>query len=559
MSDVPQGKPAWSPLQRRVLGALFASPLYGATLLHRHPVHMATLPPDAWPGDASHGAAIIGGTFTLEGVRLRAEGSPWDETDADLAWRTALHEFQWLRDLRALGGNDARRSARLLTEEWLDRHESCSALAWRADVLGRRLAMWTSHYELFFASASDSLRLRLLASMTRQARHLGRVAARESDGLGRLAALKGLLYAGLCLPGELPLTVKARRLLETELAWQVSPDGGHAARSPAAQILLLRDLIDMRAALSASGQKPMPPLSAAIDRAATLLRFLRHGDGALAVFNGGGEGNPTVIDLVLAHADARKHPGSRATVTGFERLAAGRLLAIVDSGGPARPGLDSRAHAGTLSFEASFGKERLIVNCGASAASGQEWRQAARATAAHSTLTVEDLNSSEIRPDGTLGRRPEHVTAEREETDGATWLGLSHDGYVPPFGLVHRRRLYMPAEGNELRGEDSLEPADGKLAEGATGLPENRAFAIRFHLHPTVRASLVQDGGAVFLRLPSGIGWRLRVAGAKIDLVDSMYFGNSQARRTQQVVLSGRTSSGKTTVKWALRQEGAPR
>jgi uncharacterized heparinase superfamily protein len=560
MSDMPRGKPAWSPFQRRLYGTLFASPVYGATLRHRRPERMATVPADAWPGDAGHGAAITGGAFTLEGIRVKAEESPFDESGADAAWRAALHEFQWLRDLRALGGNDARRCARNLTEEWLDRYETCAGLPWRADIMGRRLALWAAHYELFFASAADEFRLRLLASMTRQARHLNRVAARESDGLGRIAAIKGLLYAGLCLPGELPLLEKARRLLEGELAWQVAADGGHVERSPAAQLVLLRDLIDIRAALSASRQAGITALGLAIERAATMLRFFRHGDGALAVFNGSGEGTPTMVDLVLAHADARGRPGHSAPDTGFERFNAGRLLIIADSGPPAAPGLDTHAHAGTLSLEVSFGKERLIVNCGASAASSPEWRQAARATAAHSTLTVEDLNSSEIRPDGTLGRRPGHVTAEREETDGAVWLSLSHDGYAQPFGLIHRRRLYMPADGNEMRGEDSLVPADHQLAEGAAmGLPDNRAFAIRFHLHPTVRASLVQDGGAVFLRLPSGIGWRLRVGGASIDLVESMYFGGSQARRTQQIVLSGRTGSGTTTVKWALRQEGSPR
>ncbi|MDA0661725.1 MAG: heparinase II/III family protein [Proteobacteria bacterium] len=556
MSQTPRGKAAWSSFQRRLYGTVFATPLYGVTLLRRSPAQLANVPPDSWPGDASRGAAILGGVFTLAGTRLRPEVSPWDETDAAPAWREALHEFLWLRDLRALGGDDARRCARDLTEEWLERHDSCSGPAWRADVVGRRLTAWASHYKLFFASAPDEFRLQLLASMARQARHLGRVAARETSGMRRLAAIKGLLLAGMGLPGEMPLFVRAVRLLEDELALQIAADGSHVERSPSGQLVLLRDLVDMRAALSTARQEPLALLGDVIGHAAAMLRFFRHGDGGLAVFNSGGEGDPTTVDIVLAQADARERPAQSAPQSGFERLSAGKLLAIVDAGQPAPPGLDREAHAGTLSFEASYGRERLIVNCGASLASGPDWRQAARATAAHSTLAIEDMNSSEIRANGSLGRRPEHVTVEREQTDGNVWLSMSHDGYAEPFGLIHRRRIYMAASGDELRGEDSLVPAQRKLAEGTAGEPDNRAFAIRFHIHPAARASLAQDGNAVFLRLPSGIGWRLRVGGAKIDLAESMYFGGNEARRTQQIVLSGRTGAATTTVKWALRREG---
>ena len=86
--------------------------------------------------------------------------------------------------------------------------------------------------------------------MARQARHLGRVAGRDVEGLARIAAVKGLLYAGLSIPGDITLLARAQRMLETELARQIGDDGGHAERSPSRQLVLLRDLVDMRAALS---------------------------------------------------------------------------------------------------------------------------------------------------------------------------------------------------------------------------------------------------------------------------------------------------------------------
>ena len=121
---------------------------------------------------------------------------------------------------------------------------------------------------------------------------------------------------------------------------------------------------------------------------------------------------------------------------------------------------------------------------------------------------------------------------------------MSHDGYAAVFGMVHHRRLYLAASGEDLRGEDRL---DG---------PAEKDFTVRFHLHPDVRAIPARDGQTVLLRLGRGGGWRFRAQGAAMALEPSIYLGRAgEARRTQQVVLTGRTKSGGATVKWALRKE----
>ena len=68
---------------------------------------------------------------------------------------------------------------------------------------------------------------------------------------------------------------------------------------------------------------------------------------------------------------------------------------------------------------------------------------------------------------------------------------------------------------------------------------------MRFHLHPSVEASLVEGESAALLRLPSGSLWRLRAAGAEMSLGESIYLGSGEARKTQQVVLSGTAAPGR--------------
>jgi uncharacterized heparinase superfamily protein len=302
--------------------------------------------------------------------------------------------------------------------------------------------------------------------------------------------------------------------------------------------------VEIRGAL-AGARHPIPDsLTQAIDRAAPVLRFFRHGDGGLALFNGSREGEPKWLDTLLTHADAKGRPPLSLPHTGFQRLVADRTTLVVDTGGPPPRGHDRGAHAGLLSFEMSVGKERLIVNCGAHPTGAGDWELAQRATAAHSTLSVEDRNSVEVIAGRGVGRRPRAITCERREADGATLLELSHDGYAAAYGVVHRRTLYLAVTGEDLRGEDRL--------EGTAG----RSFVIRFHVHPTVQVSVTQGGSAAFLRGPSGTGWRLRVSGAAVSLADSVYLGGrGDPRRTHQILLSGETGPEGAKVKWALQRE----
>jgi uncharacterized heparinase superfamily protein len=274
------------------------------------------------------------------------------------------------------------------------------------------------------------------------------------------------------------------------------------------------------------------------------LRTLRHGDGGLALFNGTRDEPPQLIELILAQSGRYGRGGPAALPDmGFQRLQAGGTVLIVDAGAPAPPGQDRLAHAGTLSFELSVGRHRLIVNCGAAPIAAAAWMDATRATAAHSTLVIADTSSSELKPIG-LKRRPEHVVAQRQEANGAHWLEASHDGYRKPFGAVHRRRLYLAESGEDIRGEDAI--------EAATGQP----YTVRFHLHPSVSASLQQDGEGVLLRLPAnGGGWRLRAEGARITLEESVYLGGAEMRRSEQVVLTG-YADGAQQVKWAVSKVG---
>ena len=333
---------------------------------------------------------------------------------------------------------------------------------------------------------------------------------------------------------------RALRYLPQEIARQVLPDGCHVERSPAAQLAALQDLTEIRALLQAAQTQPPTALATAIERMAPALRALRHGDGGLVLFNGAKEENPVLIDLVLTQAGRGGRAPAGLVEGGFHRLQAGRGVLVVDGGPPPPQGIDRLAHAGTLAMELSVGRERLIVNCGGMPAAEGPWRDAVRATAAHSTLVIADVNSSELKPRG-LGRRPEAVEVQRQEANGAHRLEATHDGYRRLNGAIHRRSVYMAESGEDVRGEDMVEA------------PEPLPYVVRFHLHPLIVPALQQDGETVVLRLGSGATWRFRAVGAAVSLEESIYLGGDSPRPSQQIVLTG-SQDGPQLVKWARDQ-----
>ena len=529
---------------------VFGSAVYRMLLLGGVPAHLFGSPP-AGHGDPARGAAILRGDLVLAGERGSA-ANLWADSAGE-SWRTAAHGFEWLADLRADGSPAARERARALIAGWIERHGDWSPLAWRGDVLGRRLTSWLAEHEFFSAGVGKDFDVPFLCSLARQARHLDRVArlggaALGPAGHGRIGTLVASVHTAACLAGGRGRLAKAVALLLREVDRQVLPDGGHYQRSPAIQLAVLRELIGVRQLLIAGRHAVPSGLQRAIDRMAPMVRFFRHGDRRLALFNGTSEGSAAEIDgvLVLTDADGKAPPG--APHTGFQRLEAGRALVIADTGLPPPPESDGCAHAGTLSFELSYGNERLVVNCGARPHARGEWLAAQRATAAHSTLVLADANSSEVSPSGHLGRRPRHVLCRRDEAEGAMLIDASHDGYAAPFGALHRRRLYLSPQGEDLRGEDQL----ARVRPG-----ERLPFAIRFHLHPDVQISLVHDGKAALVRLPSGAGFRFDASGGRLALEESIYFGaEAGARRSEQIVVASTLAGEEALVKWSFKRLG---
>ena len=514
-------------------------------------------PQDLRTADATRASEIYAGRFAFAGkVVICDRRSPFEMIPPSDEWAVMLLSFSWLRHLRAADSAITRANARALIDDWITIQGGWDPLGWRGDILARRILCWLSQAPFVLQDADARFYRRFTRSLSRQVRYLRRTLRHSRDGLPRLQALMALNYASLCMQGQASaLRSNARKLIE-ELRAQILPDGGHVSRNPGALIEILADLLPLRQLFSARNLQPPQAINNAIDRMMPMLRFFRHADGNFAQFNGMG---PTPVDLlatVLAYDDARGQPLSNAPHSGYQRMEAAQTALVLDTGRPPPLGVSQEAHAGCLSFELSWRQHRLVVNCGLPAVNRETWRQVARATSAHSTVTVHEQSSCLFLEAAPFRRLlggvpilagPRDVRTERDEHDGAVMLRASHDGYAADCGIVHTRALRLSADGRALDGEDSFSAA------GHGEIPGNDDYAVRFHLHPAIKASRLSDGRGVILLLPDKEVWTFATMADAVQLEESVYLSSTEGpRRTVQIVVYGHASTT-SAVRWSFR------
>jgi uncharacterized heparinase superfamily protein len=273
------------------------------------------------------------------------------------------------------------------------------------------------------------------------------------------------------------------------------------------------------------------------------------------LFNGMGVTPPELLATILAYDDVRARPLMSARHSGYQRLEAADTIALIDTGPPPPQIFSSRAHAGCSSFEFSVGAQRLVINCGSPDANRAAAREAARMTAAHSTLVIDDTSSCRFAShtglrkwlDDQIVSGPDKVDVERHDEPSGTTVSVAHNGYEARFGLIHERRIMLHSDGKMIDGSDWLR------ASAAGGAVETRAFALRFHIHPNVRLKRVREGLAVLCILPNARRWLFETSSGQVDIEESVFFAAPDGPRScAQIVVHGEALPG-TCVEWRLR------
>lgn len=530
------------PLLRRLFGS------------GKQPLRLAAVPRDHVQGDRARGDQLLAGRFVRGADLLEFAELDFAEVGATTPLARDLQGFSWLRDLGAAASRDkGARLAEAVAARWLRAHGGKVDAAWAPPLWGERLLFWIAYAPYLLSSGDAAYRAALLNTMARGARHLVATADQAQPGLPRITAWAGLTAATLLLQGQSGGVARAEAGLTRALATGQSDDGGLVSRSPGEQALLVDRLGLLHAAYHAAKQSMPEALDNAATAALAALHGVIMGDGALGSWQGGNPGETARIAALIEGCGLRARPLRQARGWGYHRLNALGTVVVMDAAPPPPTRMARIGSASTLAIELSDGPQRLVVNCGGPgllpSGLAPELAQALRTTAAHSTLTLADTNSTAILPDGSLGAGVRHVAVDRREDDEFARLEANHDGYLRGFGLVHSRGVMLANDGKEVRGLDRL------LPKGRKKLREPARTTLRFHLAPGVEAVATADGMGAILRSPGAPVWNFRCKGARLEVEESVWVdGSGRLAGCLQLAISGEVGHLGADIGWQFRR-----
>lgn len=459
-------------------------------------------------------------TFTLlNDTREVTDASGWNAEGVPKLWLYNLHYFD---DLRRADATRFRADHARLVERWIAENPPGVGNGWEPYPLSLRIVNWIRWFQ-----AGAEPKPAWLDNLAAQVRYLSRRVEHHLLGNHLFANLKALVFAGCFFAGPEAegWLARALPLVRRELSEQVLGDGAHFELSPMYHALILEDLLDLIAIGEAFGPSSVaahvPAWRATASRMQGWLDSVVHPDGRIPFFNDSAFGiapEPSDLSAYATCLGIAANEASREDrPSGYFRLARGPAAVLFDAARVGPDYLPGHAHADTLSFELSWGAQRVICNSGCSRYGTDEVRQWERSTAAHATVEIDGEDSSEVWGGFRVARR----AYPRGLLFGGDRIACAHDGYRRLSGQpVHRRELRVASDGTV------------SWIDTVTGQGEHRLIG-RIPLHPDIVPS--PDGSSAFeLRLPDGTCLRLeRTDGGPLRLRTGRWcpeFGIERAR-----------------------------
>lgn len=458
--------------------------------------------------------------------------------DWDPAWapagtlgRIRLHEHEWLEEL----DDDA---FTRVVDDWITQVTPYGPDywidAWNSYALSLRAVVWMQQLAVRGDRLSSAIVRRMADSLALQLGFLARNLETDLGGNHLLKNLKALLWGAACFDGAAAGTWRHRAaaLLERELSIQIPDDGLHYEGSPAYHLQCLADLLEIHAVLPLSPLRDR--LADVLDRMAFAAAVTTAPDGHPLLLGDGGMhmAYPAAVLIDAWEAAGGERPVVPAVATladaGLYTWRADGDMVVVDAGPLAAQALPAHGHADVLALTWVLAGRRFLVDAGVYEYQGPT-RARSRSTAAHNTVTLDDLDQAELFGVFRAGRRwtvARHAWNPR--ADGFV-LAASHNGYEHlEGGPIHRRTVDV--RGQRIRVEDRIQGGHGQ-----------RAVA-RLLVHPDVAVDTT-DSGATLTRDDRVVTLRTE---ATLRVEPSAWWPDfGEARPTLQLVLEyGRAPCG---------------
>jgi len=498
------------------------SPVYDRSLGRiDEPLQFSSFPLSMDDGDAGRGRWLVGGQLDISSRRVPVDVASWwigTQYEGTLFFET-LHGFEFAKDLKALGGHEARQTARILTQRWFEHFNGYNPVVWQPALTARRLVHWMVVHGFAYDTAPDDFILNLHNIFYRQYNHLDHVLSHPGDmDYYDRATILWALILGQCHCDTLydDMHIDSYLLLMKGILGDIiNTEGGIMDRKPNNALEFLSMLLMLKQSLQHRQKQTPLWLSSSIDKITNFINSLTHSDKDFPLFQGGTIPHKKLIEKTIRNSGRKIRRLDQDMVqSGYSCLRKGRTSLLIDHG------LSKGPHIAPMAIEIGYGNFRIITSCG-TCVDDKEWAQALSNVAAHSTL---DINGFAPKP------CDDKVKTSIEKMNGDALFVGAHDGYRQDCNVTHTRRIYMDKSGEDIRGEDIF------IRDLAV---KTLPIMVRFHLHAATRASLIDNGDGILIKLPNGVGWKFHHDGkGTLDLQDSVMCSNGfKIEKTMQIIV----------------------
>jgi len=520
----------------------FKNPFYDFLLEKSSINKISFVPENLWTGDLENGRKIINGFLSFDNESIVFDLETWKKNKASKGWNEKLHSFEWVDDIKALRTNKARIFLRNNLKQWLLFHSNWDPSKWKINILSKRICNLLSNASFFYETADDEFQKRFSKTLSKQSIHLLKNYKIKLSGSEKIFIPKAIIISSTCfrnLENKLELGMK---LLHDIIQTDISDDGMHYLRSPSNHFFFLKSLIDIKNFLSLSNYKIPRFLNDVISKMGAVLKFFKINSNELAIFNDYNFVEHSKLNEVIKRSNTKIRTPDNINNSGFQRISENRLTLIMDCGSPN----NEKTYAGSLSFEFSHIGEKIVVNSGSPFVNDKKWHEAMRSTAAHSTMTIDDYNSSDIFFEKNTDTRIANVWSEKLQDKGSFWINSAHSGYNSLFGLIHNRKIHVDSKNLIIRGQDYF----SKSTKFPDKIP--RKLFLRFHIHPDIKSNVTVSKKKVLLKLKNNIAWEFICSEAKIELRDGIYLGTKKKIDNNYIEICEKLLPEKK-IKWAFR------
>ncbi len=522
---------------------LFKNPIYNFFLERRSVSEILFIPESLWSGDPENGKQIIGGYLNFNGESFYFKNNIWKKNQASNLWNHQLHSFVWLKDVRAVGTDKARIFGRKSILEWLNHFNKWDPNIWHPEILSKRIYFLLSNLSFFYNTADEIFQRKISKSINKQSLHLFALLERSVEKHDKIFAAKAMILSSLCFKNlRNKFDVGQKRLMNI-IKTDLLPDGMHYLKSPSRHFSFLRSLIEIKNYLGSLKISIPSKLNEKINEMSSILKFFRIGNGELAIFNEYKYVSNDQLNQVIKRSNSKFKIPEILKFSGFQRVSRNKITFLMDCGVPTK----ENTHAGSLSFEFSFGTEKIVVNSGTPYIKNKKSSEFVRSTQAHSTISIDNYDSSNIFFGNNQNRRIANVWSKKLEDGNNFWIDSAHSGYKSLFNLIHNRKIHIDSNNSIIRGQDYF----SKPLKNFSNAPKK--FFLRFHIHPEIELNVTRSKKKVLLRLKNNLGWEFICSEPRVELKQGVYLGGNKLVQKNSHILISDNIIAEKKIKWLFR------